>query len=86
MRKDSYNLILKLERQRKVLAEQYAAEKPEREIIGVEISADYGENWKLFALCADCVKEIEPPLQRHKLGAAHSKNCDWCGARNIIKK
>ncbi|HEX8287850.1 MAG TPA: hypothetical protein VF556_07645 [Pyrinomonadaceae bacterium] len=86
MKKNSYTLLLKIERQRKIFREQAEADKPVREIIGVEISADYGENWKLHALCTDCLQEIEPPLQRHKLGAAHTKTCDWCGARNVIRK
>jgi hypothetical protein len=72
----------KLERQHKILAEQ-KADKPKRELIGVEISDDYGETWKLRVLCDTCARSIEPPLQRHRLGVAMSKNCDWCGARNI---
>lgn len=79
-----YTVLEKIKRQRKIIAEQQKADKPVREIEGVEISEDYGKNWKLFALCTVCIKEIEPPLQRHRLGVAHSKNCDWCGARNII--
>lgn len=70
----------KLERQRKILAEQSKTEIPKRELIGVEISEDYGKTWKLCVLCDPCARSIEPPLQRHCLGAAMSKNCDWCGA------
>ena len=53
-----------------------------RPIFGVKISEDYGRNWRLSALCDECVSGIEPPMQRRHLGKAGARNCDWCGAVN----
>lgn len=53
-----------------------------RPIEGVKISDDYGKTWKTRALCDECLRSIEPPMQRRKQGPAGAVNCDWCGAKN----
>jgi hypothetical protein len=55
-----------------------------RPIEGVKISEDYGKSWKLRALCDECLRSIEPPMQRRKQGTAGAANCDWCGAKNEL--
>lgn len=57
-----------------------------RPIGAVRISRDYGKNWKLYALCDECEKSIEPPAMKKEEGAAGALNCDWCGALNEMFK
>lgn len=53
-----------------------------RPIGAVRISRDYGKNWKLYALCDECLKTIEPLAMKKEAGTAGALNCDWCGALN----
>jgi len=53
-----------------------------RPIIGARVSEDFGNSWKLFALCDECVKSIDVPKLVKREGAAGVQTCDWCGALN----
>ncbi|HEY8562825.1 MAG TPA: hypothetical protein VIL74_20775 [Pyrinomonadaceae bacterium] len=56
--------------------------RPRRPILGVRVSIDWGKTWKLYAICDECCRNIEPPTQRRKEGEAGARTCDWCGAVN----
>lgn len=55
-----------------------------RPIFGARVSEDFGNSWKLFALCDECVKSVDVPKMLKNEGAAGAQTCDWCGALNEI--
>lgn len=58
--------------------------RPRRKIIGVKISDDFGETWKIRALCEDCIKNFEPPKMVKREIEAGALTCDFCGAVNNV--
>lgn len=62
---------------------EYAA-RPRRTIHGCKISKDYGETWRLFAICTECEDELEPPTMKKNTGVSGVRTCDWCGAVNVL--
>jgi hypothetical protein len=57
-------------------------EKPYRKIYGVRYSENYDKDFRIAAICENCLKNIEPPARVKNDGLAAVGACDWCSAKN----
>ncbi len=75
----------KEKRQKEILREQLERvdDSPIRECFAVRIK-DWDKPSKLYSLCSECVKTIEPPTKRRNEGVSAVRRCDWCNVRNIL--
>ncbi len=75
----------KEERQNETLREQLERvdDSPVRECFGVRIK-EWDKPSKLYSLCSECVKTIEPPTKRRNEGVSAVRRCDCCNARNVL--
>jgi len=55
-----------------------------RKIYGVRFSANYGDTFRIVAICEVCLKKVEPPARVKNEGESGVASCDWCRAKNVM--
>ena len=72
----------RLERQKAIIKSQTSPDNsPIRECSAVRLK-DWDAAPKLYSLCSECIKTIEPPTRIRNEGVSAVRRCDWCNARN----
>jgi hypothetical protein len=74
----------RLERQKAIIKAQRTThdQSPVRECFGVRVK-EWNKPSKLYSLCTECIKAIEPTTKRRNEGVSAVRRCDWCNVRNV---